>query len=157
MTSRAARLLPLALVGLVLPVAPPRAAEQAVPAERAHLLARLGADRWHAAGDRGRGVKVLVIDSGFRGWRDQLGAVLPRLVFAKSFRNDAALEARDSQHGVLCGEVIHAIAPDAELLFANWEPDSAGSFIRAIEWGKQRGARLVSCSVIMPCWSDGEG
>jgi subtilisin family serine protease len=156
MTARAARLLPLVLVGLVLPAAP-RAAEHAVADERAQLLARLGADRWHAAGNRGRGVKVLVVDSGFRGWRSQLGGVLPWLVPGKSFRADATLDARDSQHGILCGELIHAIAPDAELLFANWEPDDADSFVRAVEWGKQQGARVVSCSVIMPCWSDGEG
>src|SRR5439155_9824932 len=104
---------------------PPRAAEQAIAAERAKFLARTGADRWHAAGARGQGVKVLVIDSGFRGWRSHLGGVLPRLILSKSFRADAALDARDSQHGVLCGEVIHALAPDAELLFATWEPDSA--------------------------------
>src|SRR5262245_15461904 len=28
-------------------------------------LARLGVDRWHAAGHRGRGVKVAILDSGF--------------------------------------------------------------------------------------------
>lgn len=157
MTYRAVRLLPLALVGLVLPVTPPRAAEPSADGDRSHLLARLGVDRWHAAGHRGRGVKVLVIDSGFRGWRSHLGAVLPQLVLTRSFRADASLDARDSQHGVLCGETIHALAPDAELLFANWEPDDPDSFVRAIAWAKGQGVRLVSCSVIMPCWSDGEG
>src|SRR5947208_3932634 len=108
MTSRAAWLLPVALVGLALP-APPRPSAAAEPAagERAQLLARLGADRWHAAGARGRGVKVLVIDSGFRGWRSHLGSELPRLVLARSFKADAGLEARDSLHGVLCGEAVH--------------------------------------------------
>ena len=37
-----------------------------------------GVDRWHAAGHRGRGVKVAVIDSGFRGYRSYLGTALPR-------------------------------------------------------------------------------
>jgi subtilisin family serine protease len=157
MTFRAVWLLPLALLGLVLPAAPPRAAEQVPVSERAQLLARFGADRWHAAGARGQGVKVLVIDSGFRGWKSYLGRVLPSLVLTKSFRADAALEGRDSQHGIMCGEVIHTLAPDAELLFANWESDDADSFVRAVEWAKGQGVRLVSCSVIMPCWSDGEG
>ncbi len=157
MISRTVWLLPVALVGLALPPIigqDPRA----VPApERAQFLARLGADRWQAAGIRGRGVTVLIIDSGLRGWRSQLGGVLPSSVLTKSFRADAALEARDSSHGVQCGEVIHAIAPEASLLFANWEPDDAASFVRAVEWGKRQGARVMSCSVIMPCWSDGEG
>jgi subtilisin family serine protease len=159
MTSRAAWLLPVALLGLALPpsVGRDQTVADRVPAERAALLARLGADHWHAAGARGRGVKVLVIDSGFRGWRSQVGAVLPSQVLTRSFRADAALDARDSSHGVLCGEIIHALAPDAQLLFANWEPDDPDSFVRAVEWGKRQGARLISCSVIMPCWSDGEG
>jgi subtilisin family serine protease len=157
MTARAAWLLSVAIVGLVLSPTPGRDQPTALSPERNQLLVRLGADRWHAAGARGQGVKVLVIDSGFRGWRLQLGSVLPSSVLTKSFRGDATLDARDSPHGVLCGEVIHAIAPDAELLFSTWEPDDAASFIRAVEWGKQQGARVMSCSVIMPCWSDGEG
>src|SRR3954447_23786100 len=34
-------------------------------AQRARLLARLGVDRWHAAGCRGRGIKIAILDSGF--------------------------------------------------------------------------------------------
>lgn len=82
---------------------------------------------------------------------------MPGSVDTHSFRGDASLESRDSAHGIRCGEVIHALAPDAELLFANWEPDEPDSFVRAIEWGRRQGARIVSCSCIMPCWSDGEG
>src|SRR5262245_37837000 len=114
-------LLALALVGVLLPVAASRPATPAAAdpgRARSQLLPRVGADRWHAPGARGRGVKVLVIDSGFRNWRSHLNTALPANVLTRSFRSDAALEARDSQHGVLCGEVIHALAPDAELLFA---------------------------------------
>ena len=161
MISRAVWLAPLALVGLALPPAHQPAAGRDPPAtaspERAQFLARLGADRWQAAGVSGRGVTVLIVDSGFRGWHSYLGQVLPSAVLTKSFRTDNSLEARDSCHGVLCGEVIHALAPDAELLFANWESDDVASFVHAVEWGKQHGARVLSCSVIMPCWSDGEG
>lgn len=126
-------------------------------AARSQWLAQLGADRWHAAGWRGQGVKVAVLDSGFRGWQSWLGHALPRSVAVRSFRLDRQLEARDSSHGVLCGEVIHALAPDAELLFANWEPDRPDSFVQAIAWARQQGARIATCSVIMPSWSDGEG
>jgi subtilisin family serine protease len=157
MTSRAVWFIPVALVGLALPPTVGRDPSTVAPAERAQFLARRGADRWHAAGIRGQGVKVLIVDSGFRGWRSYVGGVLPSSLLTKSFRADAALEARDSSHGVLCGEVIHALAPDADLLFANWEPDDAESFVRAVQWGKQQGARVMSCSIIMPCWSDGEG
>ncbi len=125
--------------------------------QRAQHLARLGAARWHAEGTRGRGVKVAILDSGFRGWRDQLGKSLPAQVTARSFRKDGSFEARDSQHGILCAEVVHALAPDAELLFANWEADEPESFVEAVRWARDQGAKVMTCSVIMPSFSDGEG
>jgi len=125
--------------------------------ERKRFLARLGVDRWHAAGINGRGIKIAVLDSGFRGYKEQLGKALPGQVKVHSFRSDGNIEARDSQHGILCGEVLHTIAPDAELLFANWEPDRPDQFLDAVRWARKEGARLVSCSLIMPSWSDGEG
>jgi hypothetical protein len=125
--------------------------------QRIKQLARLGVDRWHAAFHRGRGIKIAVLDSGFRGYRQFLGNALPDRVAARSFRGDHDLEAKDSQHGILCAEVLHALAPDAELLLANWEPDRSDQFIEAVRWARAQGARIVSCSVIMPSWSDGEG
>jgi Subtilase family len=125
--------------------------------QRGSLLARMGIDRWQAAGTRGKGVKIAVLDTGFRGYRDHLGAALPASVLVRSFRKDGNLEARNSQHGILCGEVIHAIAPDAELLFANWNTEHPEQFLQAARWARQQGARIISCSVVMPNCSDGEG
>lgn len=126
-------------------------------ARRLRCLAKAGVERWHARGHRGRGVKVAILDSGFRNYREQLGKSLPSQVVVKSFRADGNLEARDSQHGILCGEVVHALAPDAEILLINWEPDSPERFLDAVRWSRQQGAQIISCSVIMPSWSDGEG
>jgi subtilisin family serine protease len=141
-----------------------RAGDEMVPdrdrqpvALRADILDRLGVGRWHAAGLRGGGVKVAILDSGFRGYRDFLGSTLPDHVAVRSFRADGNLEAKDSQHGILCGEVVHTLAPAAEILFANWEPDSPQAFLEAVRWAKAEGARVITCSVIMPSWSDGEG
>jgi subtilisin family serine protease len=120
-------------------------------------LEPLGVPAWHAAGHRGQGVKVAVLDSGFRGYRNALGRALPARVKVRSFRTDGRLEARDSQHGVLCAEVIHHVAPAAELLFANWEPETPAAFLEAVRWARAEGASVLTCSVIMPCWSDGEG
>lgn len=128
-----------------------------VAGRRTQHLAYLGADRWHAAGVRGKGVKVAILDTGFRGYRDHLGRSLPEHVTARSFRDDDDMEAKDSQHGILCGEVVHALAPDAELLFANWESEKPETFVAAAAWAREKGARVISCSVIMPSWSDGEG
>jgi len=120
-------------------------------------LARLGIEPWHRAGVRGAGVKVAIIDSGFRGYREHLGKDLPQRIAVQSFHLGGNLEARDSDHGILCADIIHAIAPDAELLFANWEPDRPETFIEAANWCRREGARIVNCSVIVPAWSDGEG
>lgn len=119
--------------------------------------ARMGVADYHKAGHRGKGVKIAILDSGFKGYRDALGKVLPADVTVKSFRKDGRLEARDSQHGILCAEVIHHLAPDAELLFANWEPEQPEHFLEAVRWARKQGAQIISCSIIMPTWSDGEG
>ena len=103
------------------------------------------------------GVKILVLDTGFRGYRDQLGKSLPAKVTARSARKDGNLEFKDSQHGILVAEVVHAIAPDAELLLANWDTDSPDTFLDAVKWAREQGARVITCSVVMPSWSDGEG
>lgn len=124
---------------------------------REELMARMGVPAWHARGWRGQGLKIAVLDSGFRGYKDHLGAALPRSVKVRSFRFDGDLEAKDSQHGILCAEVIHALAPEAELLLANWEPEHPDQFLDAVRWARREGARILSCSIIMPTWSDCEG
>jgi subtilisin family serine protease len=125
--------------------------------ERGVQVARLGAEPWHRAGSVGRGIKVAVLDSGFRGYKSFLGDVIPANVKVRSFRHDGNLEFRNSQHGIICGEVIHALAPDAELLFANWEAEEPSTFLAAVSWARKEGAQIISCSVIMPSWSDGNG
>ena len=134
-----------------------RNAEASVAAERAHHLAELGVDGWHAAGTTGRGIKVAVLDGGFRGYKQFLGSALPAHVEAKTFRKDGNFEARDTQHGILCAEVVHTLAPDAELILANWDEDDADSFLKAVKWARDEGARIITCSIIMPRLSDGEG
>jgi subtilisin family serine protease len=135
----------------------PVAADPFPARQRLVHLHQLGVDRWHAAGFRGRGVKIAVLDTGFRGYRSHLGQALPSRVIWRSFRRDGNLESRDSQHGILCGEILHALAPDAELLLANWDPDRPDEFLQAAAWARSQGARIISCSVIMPSWSDGDG
>jgi subtilisin family serine protease len=57
----------------------------------------------------------------------------------------------------LCAEVIHTLAPEAKLLLANWEPERPDQFLHAVRWACEEGARIISCSVIMPTWSDSAG
>jgi subtilisin family serine protease len=124
---------------------------------REEVMKRLGVPNWHGAGWKGQGLKVAVLDSGFHGFRTHLGTALPQNVETRSFRFDGNLEAKDSQHGILCAEVIHALAPEANLLLANWEPERPDRFLAAVRWARRQGARILSCSIIMPTWSDCEG
>ncbi|MCE9562449.1 MAG: S8 family serine peptidase [Planctomycetes bacterium] len=128
-----------------------------LPAERAVHLDYLGVPDWQEAGFNGQHVKILVLDTGFRGYRDFLGKSLPAKVTARSARKDANLEFKDSQHGILVAEVVHAIAPNAEILLANWDTDSPETFLDAVKWGREQGVKVMTCSVVMPSWSDGEG
>ncbi len=125
--------------------------------DRRKHLQKIGVQSWHKLGLRGKGIKVAILDSGFRGYKKFLGKVLPEKVVVKSFREDGNLEGRRSQHGILCAEVVHSIAPEAELLFANWESNQPESFLAAVQWVKDQGANIITCSLIMPSWSDGEG
>src|SRR5262245_55884636 len=59
--------------------APTSSPSGAVEDRRRHL-AEMGVDRWHAAGFRGKGVKVAVLDTGWRSYHDHLGKALPERV-----------------------------------------------------------------------------
>ncbi len=131
--------------------------DERMPTDRAAHLDTLGAPDWVAAGFRGQGVKILVLDTGFRGYKDHLGKSLPAKVTARSARKDGNLEFKDSQHGILVAEVVHAVAPDAEILLANWNTEEPETFLDAVKWGRDQGVRVMTCSVVMPSWSDCEG
>jgi subtilase family protein len=125
--------------------------------DRDGRLARLGVTRWHEQGYTGQGVRIAILDSGFRGYRAFLGKELPARTRTQSFRRDKNLEGKDSMHGILCAEIAHLFAPESEILLANWEPDDSESFLDAVGWARENGAQIISCSLIMPGWSDGEG
>src|SRR5205085_11830924 len=106
--------------------------------DREQHLANLGIANWHRDGQRGQNITIAVLDSGFRDYRQFLGKGLPKSVKTRSCRQDQNLEARDSQHGILCAEVLHALAPEAELLLVNWEPDDPRAFLEAVRWAKSQ-------------------
>src|SRR5438270_13094268 len=70
-----------------------RAADEMLPAGtrpqpglREDLLDRLGVTRWHAAGVRGSGRKVAVLDSGSRAYRTFLRSSMPAAATARTCR-----------------------------------------------------------------------
>ncbi len=92
-----------------------------------------GADGWHAAGITGKGVRIGLIDIGFLNYTQMLGGAT---VTVRSFRADEEIAdspaSADTMHGTACAEIVHEMAPDAELFLA--ATDTTGSFLAAIQW-----------------------
>ncbi len=108
-------------------------------------LATIGADAWHAAGWSGKGVKVGIIDSGFGRYTEFLGSELPDQVMARSFVDGMdQIDQTDVVHGTACAEIIHDLAPGAELYLA--AANSQTETMLAADWLKSQGVRLVSMS-----------
>lgn len=107
-------------------------------------LLMINAPAWHQAGFTGAGVKVGVLDLGFRYYRDLIGSDLPDTVVARSFIAGVELEDTDSEHGTAVGEIIYDIAPDAQLFFAAYDTDVEE--LQAIDWLLEQGVQIISHS-----------
>ena len=104
----------------------------------------IGAYDWQEAGFTGKGVKIGVLDVGFDGYQDLLGSDLPANVVAQSFRSGLAIDGTGEVHGTAVAEIIHDIAPDAELFFAasyTWVERRP-----AIDWLLSQGVDIISSS-----------
>jgi pSer/pThr/pTyr-binding forkhead associated (FHA) protein/subtilisin family serine protease len=104
-----------------------------------------GADAWHAAGYTGKSIRVGVLDLGFDGYRELLGSALPANVTAASFAYGVEPDQTGVDHGTACAEIIHQMAPDAELFLAYYD----GSLVSqgmAVEWLLDQGVDIISNS-----------
>lgn len=104
----------------------------------------IGADQWHAAGLKGNGVKVGVIDLGFAGYEQLLGQELPATVQARSFTSTKDITGGGEVHGTACAEIVHAVAPEAEIFIANI--DSTAGMGQATNWMISQGVTIISAS-----------
>ncbi|HDS16212.1 MAG TPA: hypothetical protein ENN66_06300 [Proteobacteria bacterium] len=87
---------------------------------QSEALDDINADSWHSAGIEGQGVKVGIIDVGFKGYQALLGSELPDSVIANNFCDGESSVQIDSgsPHGTACAEVVHDIAPAATIYLA---------------------------------------
>lgn len=104
----------------------------------------VGVNLWHAQGFYGEGIRIGVLDMGFNGYKDLLGSDLPENVVARSFIYGREIDDTDTAHGTKCAEVIHDIAPGAELIFAAYETDVEQS--QAVEWLRTQDVDIISHS-----------
>ncbi len=113
-------------------------------------VALIGADQWHAAGLTGAGVKVGILDCGFKDYQDLLGRELPDRVVAKTFvRGLGDPHDSDEPHGTAVAEIVHEIAPDAELYLADYGCQGTAKGA-AVEWLLEQGVQIISNSTGSP-------
>src|SRR5690606_15283492 len=90
-------------------------------------LAAANAAAWHAAGWRGQGTRIAIIDAGFQGYATRLGIDLPQAVTVKNFvdgQPDAEVGApSDTKHGTACAEIAYDMAPLAEMFLLKISTD----------------------------------
>ncbi len=111
-------------------------------------LAAMGAPGWHAVGHTGAGVTVAILDVGFDGLDDVPADDLPADVVTMAFDEDGVLDAL-TDHGTQMAEIIHDVAPDADLVAVTF---ADAQFAETVVWLEQIGVDVVSFSME---WTDG--
>jgi subtilisin family serine protease len=108
---------------------------------------------------RGDGVRVGVLDVGFANYERLLGSELPAHVQARAFYNAGAgpdITGGGETHGTACAEVLHDVAPGAELYLAN--AGTPEELRQAVTWLVEQGVEVISHSLAWPLGGgDGKG
>ncbi len=108
-----------------------------------------GADVWQKASLTGKGIKIGILDLGFRGYKNLLGKELPLTVVTKSFRSDGQIEPNDGGdsdiHGVGVAQIVHEMAPDAQLYLTNF--GTGVEFFNALDWLISQKVDIISMSI----------
>lgn len=139
-------------------IIPPQPA-QGAPSEAVGLH---GADAWHAAGIKGQGIKVGVIDTGFDKFSDLMGTELPANVHVLCFLDVGVsssslsdCETEDDAHGTAVTEALFDIAPNAAYYISN--PMSFGDLQVAVDWLTGQGVDVINHSAAWAWDGPGDG
>lgn len=109
---------------------------------------------WHAAGQTGAGVKVAIIDPGFKGLAAaQASGDLPTSLTTADYCSGGFSSA--TEHGTAVAEIVHEMAPDAELylLCVGTEVQLA----QAVGYATANGIQVINHSVSWFNTSRGDG
>ena len=118
-------------------------------------VAAINAPAWQTAGFTGTGVKVGVIDVGFAGYQALLGTELPAAVTTETEAGCAGHFTTDEDHGTAVAEIVHDVAPGAQLylICISTEVDLAN----AEAYAKAQGITIINHSVSWFDTSRGDG
>jgi len=108
-------------------------------------VAVMNVDAWHGEGYTGVGIRVGIIDLQFGGWEGLLGVELPPAgqTIYQAFGGSSVVA--DEVHGTACAEIVHDIAPAAELFLAHIRTDN--DFFAALDWLVGNGVDVVTMSL----------
>jgi subtilisin family serine protease len=110
---------------------------------------RVKAERLHQEGIKGKGIKVGILDFGFTRYSELMRAGLVPAPKAQKAFNRAQTLDNGVVHGTGCAEIIHAMAPEADLyLAAVGEGGQApiDQIIEAAQWLAEQGLDIISYS-----------
>ncbi|NWJ95212.1 MAG: S8 family serine peptidase [Chloroflexi bacterium] len=108
----------------------------------------MGADKWQAAGFKGKGVKVGVVDGGFRYYQDFLGKTLPVNL---AVRDQSSVNGEDptideTVHGTAVLEILYSLAPEAEFYPVSVDPTD-NEIADALDYLVSKGVHFISMSL----------
>lgn len=108
----------------------------------------MGADKWQAAGFKGKGAKIGVIDEGYKYYQKFLGTTLPAGLEIKDFDEEegGAGVIDDSVHGTAVLEIIYSLAPEADFVVAAVD-GSDGQLKQAIDYLVSQNVNVISASL----------
>ena len=104
----------------------------------------IGADELHNSGIKGQGITIGILDGGFKGYAALLGTELPNSVTTKSFYPGGDIEGGGSDHGTAVAEIVHDVAPEANLVLVNMQTNL--DFISAIDWLINQSVDVITTS-----------
>ena len=131
-----------------------------LPVTTSEGVAVTGASEWQGVGLNGQGVKVGVLDLGFLGYTNRIAeGELPSEVITKSFvgsGSESDLWGHPAtQHGTACAEVVHDMAPGAQLYLVNFGTEV--EWADAVDWLLAQDVDVDSFSVGWPVGGPGDG
>ena len=116
-------------------------------------VAASSANAWIAAGYTGKGVKIGIVDLGFEDYDAGIAAgELPTPAARQDYCDG---EFDGDWHGTAAAEIVHEMAPDAELhLLCVWDELD---LVKAAAYAKTKKLNIVTMSVTWPATSRGDG
>ena len=145
-------------------IVPPQPVQGAVVSEG---VAAHGVPAWHDAGLKGQGVKIGVIDVGFKDFESLMGTELPSTVEARCYTDVGIFtsnltdciptEVPESSklHGTAVTEAAFDIAPEADYYIANIS--SLGDLLDTVDWMASEGVDVINMSVGFLFHGPGDG